>query len=87
MAKGARRSLGADLALAITGIAGPEPWKDSPWGASTLAWLDPTACWFATSQAAPIAWRTRRSPSRLPRRCGRPSSAAARLPGNLWRYR
>ena len=40
MAEGARRVLGSDVGLSITGVAGPDPRTDQPWAPSSSAWPD-----------------------------------------------
>jgi nicotinamide-nucleotide amidase len=61
MALGARRVLGADVALAATGVAGPEPAEDHPPGTVCLAVVigDPDAGGVVDSMTVQLPGRRR----------------------------
>ncbi|WP_376790381.1 CinA family protein [Thermoflexus sp.] len=46
MAEGVRRLFGADLALAITGVAGPDPEEGKPVGEMHIALVGPEGIWI-----------------------------------------
>jgi len=53
MAEGARRLFGADLALAITGVAGPEPEEGKPVGEIYIALAAPQGLWVRRIMGGP----------------------------------
>ena len=77
MARGVRSRLGADLGLATTGVAGPDPQDGHPPGEVHVA----VACGRTASGSGPCVWgRPRGGPRREAVR-GRPARWAAGNPG------